>query len=829
MRTRTLARALAALLVLAAPLAPAQQIIQDNFTGASTSYSWVPFLGACLTAGDGTGTIPKCVGDPYYTETLVGGYSGTLPDTPPNGALRFTNGSPGGFNQAGAIISNFTFPSNQGLQVTFTTVTYRGNSLQGTCSGTGCYNLKDGADGIGFLLMDGSYQPYDVGAFGGSLGYTCSNVNNDSKLHPLDGTTRHYDGLLGGYIGLGIDEYGNFLNGTADNTATGFGFQGNRIGLRGAGSVLWKWLNANYPNYYPSTLSDSSKAASVQATCKSGTLWNYSLATPSNTGKTQQGSGPTLYDYPAIAGGYKVLPSTVTIAKESATTRQQAVPISYKLKITQTGLLSLSYSYNGGAYQSVLTNQNITTANGPLPANFRFGFSGSTGGGTNIHEIMCFQAAPADTSASSAGLNEKQTARVQTGSQVYFAFYNPSNWSGSLTAQNLQVNTTTGLVSINPVANWDASCVLSGIASGQTCLATNVAGPVAAQNVSSRAILTWNGSSGVPFEYSNLTTAQQNLLTAGDASPSSNRTNYLRGDRSNEINSSGVGLYRQRASVLGDIINSSPTWVGAPSAPYKATFTDLLFPAVPAPENAGPSYPTFATANATRLNVVWSGANDGLMHGFRSGSYDSSGNYVQSGSTPNDGVEVLAYMPTSVISTIHSTTDSTVDFSNAQYGHQFFVDAPPGNGDLYYAGAWHSWLIGGLGAGGNAIYALDITDPTQFSESNAASLVVGEWNSTNLVCANVSNCNQNLGQTYGVPQIRRLHNGMWAAIFGNGFNSSSGDAGIYVMTVDPTSGAKTFYYLSTGIAGGNGIAYTTAADFDGDHITDYVYAGDLLG
>ncbi len=60
----------------------------------------------------------------------------------------------------------------------------------------------------------------------------------------------------------------------------------------------------------------------------------------------------------------------------------------------------------------------------------------------------------------------------------------------------------------------------------------------------------------------------------------------------------------------------------------------------------------------------------------------------------------------------------------------------------------------------------------------------------------------------------------------------NGDAGIYVMLVDPTSGGITFYYLSTSTGSTttpNGIFYATPADLDGDHITDYVYAGDLLG
>ena len=105
---------------------------------------------------------------------------------------------------------------------------------------------------------------------------------------------------------------------------------------------------------------------------------------------------------------------------------------------------------------------------------------------------------------------------------------------------------------------------------------------------------------------------------------------------------------------------------------------------------------------------------------------------------------------------------------------------------------------------------------------------MGEWNANTITCV-TSGCGTNLGNTYGTPQIRRLHNGNWGVIFGNGFGSASGDAGIYVMSIDSTTAAKTIYYLSTNTAGGNGIAYVASTDLDGDHITDYVYAGDLQG
>jgi type IV pilus assembly protein PilY1 len=369
-------------------------------------------------------------------------------------------------------------------------------------------------------------------------------------------------------------------------------------------------------------------------------------------------------------------------------------------------------------------------------------------------------------------------------------------------------------------------------------------------------MLTWNtidsasapGTGGIAFEWPGggptaLTSAEQGTIDAGDATATANRVNYLRGERSNEINATtGLGLYRARDGVLGDIIDSSPTWVGPPSAPYVLTWKDNLNPGASMPENSGQNYSTFTVAEQSRLNVVYVGANDGFLHGFRSGAEDAAGNVITSATTPNDGLEVLAYMPGAILNTIHpysatpstETLDATLDYSNASYVHNYFVDATPGSGDLYYGAAWHTWLVGGLGLGGSAIYALDVTNPsaTNFIEGNAASLVKGEWDAASITCVGNATCGNSLGYTYGTPQIRRLHNGNWGAIFGNGFGSSSGDAGIYVMVVDHSSGAVTFYYLSTSTGSAakpNGIAYVAPADLDGDHITDYVYAGDLLG
>jgi type IV pilus assembly protein PilY1 len=602
----------------------------------------------------------------------------------------------------------------------------------------------------------------------------------------------------------------------------------------------------------------------VQNTCKSGNLWNYSVANgPTaagaatlsnalNTGLASANIAPIL-DYAALPNAYSVLPAGTTIANESAYSRGTATPIFYDLQISQNGLLSLSYSVNGGAYQQVIKSQSITASNGPLPANFLFGFAGSTGGASNIHEILCFKATPQTTAASSAGASQRQSAKLETGAQAYFAFYNPNGWIGRVTASSLSIDQY-GNVIVASTPNWDADCVLTGVGATGTCATTGVAGPTPAQTPTSRVMLTYNGTAGIPLQYNSLTPAMQATIDAGDnTSAACNASNgyqawdrvaYLRGDRSCEINSQSIGLFRARDAVLADIIDSSPAWVGPPDAPYPATWNDRLYATATNAEDAAgaPTYIQYTQSNESRLNVVYAGSNDGLLHGFRSGSYNPNGTFCSTSAnctgtvTPNDGLELLAYMPGAVFNTIHNNGTPSLDYSNSQYGHSFFVDATPGTGDLFYGNAWHTWVVGGLGPGGQAIYALDVTTPTNFSETNAGSLVIGEWTPTTMSCAGITgtnsgaNCGNNMGNTYGTPTIRRLHNGDWAVIFGNGLGSASGDAGIYVMTVDPNTTATTFYYLSTNTAGqSNGIAYASPADLDGDHITDYVYAGDLLG
>jgi type IV pilus assembly protein PilY1 len=919
---------------LAAIVAPAwaQTLsVKEDFTQATTTNTWLSFNGACLTAGTGTDQthLPGCLKDYYYNspqtsagtpQTQYGGNKGYLNGTSAAtqaadpaglGALRLTNGSAlkssqtlaNGYHQSGAIFSNFNFPLSQGVQITFKTMTYGGDS-QGN-GGSGSVSANDGADGLTFFLLDDSVvttelntwkAPLDSGAFGGSLGYTCNNGANYDSTTRSDSSVRGYDGIIGAYMAVGVDEYGNFLN-PSDNTSTGPGLQASRIGLRGAGSIAWKALANGWPNAYSSSWTTTQQANAVANTCKTGYLQDYNgnyftNPTANSTTSTSKSAGVTVPDYAMLkdatgAGAYKVLTlSSGKIAAEASLSggnnvpiaRSAATPIAYNVNITQDGKLSFSYSYNGGTWQPVVTAVPFTANNGALPANVRFGFAGSNGGASNIHEILCFAAQPSETSGSSGSINVYQNPTIRSNTQIFLANYFPSSWSGQLTAQTIGLNAAgTGIVA-NTTPNWDARCVLTGLdattskcdSTGSTS-ATAEAWQAGSTFGGSRQLLTWDsvGQSGVALEYptssstpgSAVTAAMATTIDAGDSSQTATRLNFLRGDRSNEINGSAkTNLYRTRLSVLGDIVDSSPTWVGPPQTYNNMdSWVDTLYgpssgykTPITAPENSGQAYSAFQakyTANTAnkvtgRTNVVYVGGNDGFLHGFRAGTLDQFGNLV---TTNNDGAEVIGYMPGTVFNAIHSTANTELDYPNTQYSHAWYVDATPGSGDLFYTsssganaggttGTWHTWLVGGLGAGGAAIYALDITDPDgTFLESNATSLVVGEWTPSNITCVKTTTnattaCGTFMGNTYGTPLIRRFHNGAWGIIFGNGYGSTSGTAGIFIMLIDPAKATKTFYYLPTSSsATSNGIGPTTSADFDSDHITDYIYAGDLQG
>ena len=125
----------------------------------------------------------------------------------------------------------------------------------------------EGADGITLVFSDARVTP-QAGSYGGSLGYAQrTNSRND-------------DGFAGGWLGIALDEYGNFSNPT-EGRIGGPGFRSDSVTVRGSGEgtggyayitgahrlnpsidTRWSWFGAN-PGYRYSITIDASVAGTA--------------------------------------------------------------------------------------------------------------------------------------------------------------------------------------------------------------------------------------------------------------------------------------------------------------------------------------------------------------------------------------------------------------------------------------------------------------------------------------------------------------------------------------------------------------------------------------
>jgi type IV pilus assembly protein PilY1 len=361
---------------------------------------------------------------------------------------------------------------------------------------------------------------------------------------------------------------------------------------------------------------------------------------------------------------------------------------------------------------------------------------------------------------SAAALAANSTS-TQVGALVYQAVFNSKDWSGDLKAYQIGFG---GVVASTP--DWNAASKL----------------PAAA----SRNIFTINGNSGVNFSWGSLSGVQQDDLNTNasgvaDANGAA-RLDWLRGVQGKEVKNGGI--FRNRTSVLGDIINSDPAFAYADDFGYKDMAAD-----------EAASYASYVESKSGRTPTVFVGSNDGMLHAFRA----DSGNVAS-------GAELFAYVPNAVYPNLSKLTDPS-------YSHQYYVDAGPTVGDACLGGppcAWRTVLVGGLGAGGSSVYALNVSNVT----SPSAAMVMWEFT------------DPDMGLSYSKPQIARLNDGQWVAVFGNGYNSSSERAYLYVVNLETGALIKK---IAAGSATANGLSTPVLYDANNDMIMDYAYAGDLQG
>ena len=380
--------------------------------------------------------------------------------------------------------------------------------------------------------------------------------------------------------------------------------------------------------------------------------------------------------------------------------------------------------------------------------------------------------------AASAAAN---SGSISSTSRIFQAKFDTDDWHGELLAFPVNADGTLGGSAI-----WNANTILSAKSNSQ--LSSNAGG---------RDVWTWNNDSNTPtgtaFEWGSISQDQQDLLNI-DANGvtdtlGTDRLRYLRGDSSQE-ESNGSGNFRDRAHKMGDIVNSDPAYVGYP--PFFYSFDN---------------YQNFFNSHVGRTGVIYFGANDGMLHAIRE----------------SDGEELFAYVPDKVIANLPQLTDP-------DYSHGFYVDGKPEYGDVLINGSWKSVLASTLRAGGQGLFALDVTTPDAFTASNVL------WEFTDEVDAD-------LGYTYSQPQIRRMANGKWAAIIGNGINnteadgnaSTTGTGALFIIYIEEgINGWSATDYVKITVPGGtvadpNALFTPAAADIDGDNRVDTIYAGDRNG
>jgi type IV pilus assembly protein PilY1 len=274
-------------------------------------------------------------------------------------------------------------------------------------------------------------------------------------------------------------------------------------------------------------------------------------------------------------------------------------------------------------------------------------------------------------------------------------------------------------------------------------------------------------SQGVEFRWDKLNPDQQAALTFGNRFNGSEVLNYVRGSASKEITNSGSFRDRYRAGGAASPLGDSP--------------------------NNGPHYfkPT---------NTVYIGANDGMLHAFDA----------------TTGQELFAYIPSALIPKLP-------ELATFNYSHAWYVDGEAAFGTVKDdASNVTHMLVGTLGRGGKGLFGLNVTDPANFSADNVA----WEFNGIPGEQCGANPDRDNLGLILGKPFIGTLNDGKTYALVGNGYNSCTGKAALYIIDIQT---GQVVRRIDTPIEGNNGLSTPVGLDINGDGSIDLVWAGDLLG
>ncbi|MCB6183556.1 hypothetical protein LIN78_08350 [Leeia sp. TBRC 13508] len=358
---------------------------------------------------------------------------------------------------------------------------------------------------------------------------------------------------------------------------------------------------------------------------------------------------------------------------------------------------------------------------------------------------------------------------------VLIAPYNGGNpdWGNAISAMTVMRNTAAAN------STWyDSRVVLTGLVTGTTTVTTT---PLAFTKAALPTYAAyWNllGST---------TTDKQNVV------------DFIRGKQ-------GISGYRTRLNnasqdqLLGDFLDTNPVNVGVPSG--SSNLAD---------------YTTFKTANASR-GMVFAGANDGMLHGFNT----------------SNGAEVVGYVPSSVYGNLPDLTSTSYSGS----AHKYYVDGPLIATDIKVqragetSASWKTVLVGALAQGGKGVYALDVTNTSNFTQATPSKAVM--WEYTNKHDASIG---YNFSKALITVARTSSSTAEPVAIIPSGYDNNTTDSPNDTIS-DSTSTNKLYVIrlrdgalirsISVPVTGA-GLSAPAGVDIGQDGIVDYIYSGDLNG
>jgi type IV pilus assembly protein PilY1 len=324
---------------------------------------------------------------------------------------------------------------------------------------------------------------------------------------------------------------------------------------------------------------------------------------------------------------------------------------------------------------------------------------------------------------------------------------------------------------------------------------------------------------------------------------------YVRGQdipgyRNRRIDVNGDGTVEP--VLLGDIINSSPISVGRPSSGYDLAFGDY-------------TYREFRQQYQNRRQMVYVGANDGMLHAFNAGFFNASTLTYEknlSGETAHPlGSELWAYIPYNLLPHLQWLTMSN-------YPHVFYVDGAVKSfdanifpDDAVHPHGWGTILVVGLRFGGGE-FTLDPANDADGDPSNDITmrssylvLDITDPERPPKVLAEISH--PDLGYTLSEPTLVKMRAAEaltgsyttpslneWYLVFGSGpagTTAATRETALSSAVSDKT--AKLFVYdlvdknLSVKDLGENAsfIGGLQSADWARDYIDDAIYFGVVSG